>query len=82
MYNKYDNMTRRELWVAAMNVRKGKEARQLHRALKKFDPKDGLFFLDRYPNLPLIISIASLLLVLLEPVLRGILLRMQIWQGM
>lgn len=72
MYNKYKNMTRRELLEAAMSVRKGKEARQLHHALKKFDPKDGLSFWDRYPNLPLIISIISFLLVYLKPVIINI----------
>lgn len=72
MYNKYENMTRRELLEAAMSVRKGKEARKLHHALKKIDPEDGLSFLDRYPNLPLIISIASFLLVYLKPVIINI----------
>lgn len=49
----------------------GKEARMLHRELKKHH--SGLPMFMRYPNLPLWISIASLLLVLLKPILLGIL---------
>lgn len=49
----------------------GKEARMLHRELKKHH--SGLPMFMRYPNLPLWISIIALLLVLLKPVLLGIL---------
>ena len=49
----------------------GKEARKLHKALKKHH--GGLPLFARYPNLPLWISIATLLLVLAKPILAGIL---------
>ena len=49
----------------------GKEARMLHRELKKHH--SGLPMFMRYPNLPLWISIACLLLVLLKPILLGML---------
>ena len=49
----------------------GKEARMLHRELKKHH--SGLPMFMRYPNLPLWIAIIALLLVLLKPVLLGIL---------
>ena len=48
----------------------GKEARMLHRELKKHH--SGLPMFMRYPNLPVWISIASLLLVEIGSILRGI----------
>lgn len=70
--NKYRDWEYIEL--AAESNRKdltAKEARMLHRALKGYN--SGLPLAMRYPNLPLWISIVSLLLVLLKPVLHGIL---------
>lgn len=48
----------------------GKEARMLHRELKKHN--SGLPMFMRYPNLPLWISIATMLLVGTGAILRGI----------
>lgn len=48
----------------------GKEARMLHKELKKHD--SGLFLSQRYPNLTLYVSITSLLLVLLKLILLAI----------
>lgn len=47
-----------------------KEARMLHRELKKYN--SGLPMFMRYPNLPLWISIATMLLVTAGAILRGI----------
>lgn len=69
--NKYTGMTYRELLEETDRVQYGKQARMLHRELKK--NHSGLPMFKRYPNFPLWISIAALLLVLLKPVLRGIL---------
>lgn len=72
MHN-YDDMSIIELWSAADRTKNGKTLREIHRALKNKGDR-GLSFFTRYPNFPLIVSITSLILVLLEPVLRGILL--------
>lgn len=48
----------------------GKDARMLHRELKKHG--SGLPIFMRYPNLPLWISILTMLLVLAGAILRGI----------
>lgn len=48
----------------------GKEARMLHRELKKYH--SGLPMFMRYPNLPLWISISTMLLVVAGAILRGI----------
>lgn len=63
---KYDNMTLEELWDAAQSAKAGKECRQIHRELKRSNKHDGLPMYRRYPNLPLVISVVSLLLVLLQ----------------
>lgn len=69
--NKYDGMT---LWeLMDESNRKdltGKEARMLHKALRKHG--DGLPMFMRYPNLPLWISIGTVLLVAAGSILRGI----------
>lgn len=67
--NKYEGMSKWQLWEAEKTVKRGKDARQLHRALKKADPGNGLFFHQRYPMLPLIVSIISLILVYMKPVI-------------
>jgi len=36
-----------------------KELRKLHRELKKLEPGDGFSMTDRYPNLPMVLSIVS-----------------------
>lgn len=70
--NKYSDWEYMELAIESNRKDlSGKEARMLHRELKKYN--SGLPMFRRYPNLPLWISIVSLLLVLLKPVLRGIL---------
>lgn len=77
----YEDMDIVQLWITADQTKDGKTLREIHRALKRKGDV-GLSFLTRYPNFPLIVSITSLMLVLLEPILYDILLRMQIWQGM
>lgn len=69
----YDDMEIMQLWDAADRTKDGKTLRAIHRALKK-KGDSGLSFFDRYPRFPLIISITSLILVLLEPILHDILL--------
>ena len=69
--NKYYGMTYRELLEETGRVQYGKQARLLHRELKKHH--SGLPMFMRFPNLPLWLSIVVLLLVLLKPVLLGIL---------
>lgn len=61
--NPYIGLSYQELTELSMNVSYGKEARMLHKALKKH--KSGLPMFMRYPNVPLIVSICSLLIVLL-----------------
>lgn len=45
--SKYSGLTYPELLRASDNITPGKDARELHKELKKYG--DGLFFLDRYP---------------------------------
>ena len=71
MENRYESMTYPELLHESDKCLRGKEARQLHRALKKYG--SGLPMFIRYPNLPIWFSIIVLLLLLLRPILRGIL---------
>lgn len=47
--NKYKSMTYRELMRAAGVTKPGKEARLIHKELRKYG--DGLLFWDRYPLL-------------------------------
>ena len=68
--NKYAGMTYRELLEETDRVQYGKQARLLHRELRKHN--DGLPMFMRYPNLPLWFSITSLLLVSIGAILRGI----------
>ncbi len=68
--NKYSGMTHGELMKAADIATPGKEARLLHRELKKYD--DGLFWWDRYPLLVIatvcvfdvLLSVAGALVIL------------------
>lgn len=53
-----------EIYNDLSTCRRGKEARKLHKELKQYE--DGLPFMDRYPNFPLMFSLISLLLVLLQ----------------
>lgn len=68
--SKYEGMTYRELLEETDRVQYGKQARMLHRELKKHH--SGLPMFMRYPNLPLWFSITSLLLVAIGAILRGI----------
>lgn len=43
-------------------VREGREAREMHKALKRFDRKDGLPMSKRYPYLPVQISAVAIIL--------------------
>lgn len=68
----FSSMTYRELMDECQRLNlSGKEARKIHRELKKYH--NGLPMFMRYPNLPLWISIATMLLVLAKPILVGIL---------
>lgn len=70
--NKYSGWS---YWDLATEARRpyltGREARMLHRELKKH--RSGLPLNVRYPNLPLWIAAGALVLVLLKPVLSGML---------
>lgn len=68
--NQYEGMTYRQLLEESNKRLSGKDARRLHRELKKHN--SGLPMFMRYPNLPLWISIIAMLLVILKQVLRGI----------
>ena len=58
-----------ELYERLATAQPGKEARELHKELKKFG--DGVPFFYRYPNFPLIISIIALLVSLTKLFLSG-----------
>lgn len=68
--NPYTEMTYEQLQEASLHISYGKDARMLHRALKKY--KSGLPIFMRYPNAPLIAPILSLLLLLLSIFLHDI----------
>lgn len=57
MGNRYDGMTYDELLKKIPETQEGKEARILHRALKKHG--DGLHIMYRYPNFPIYFSLFS-----------------------
>lgn len=59
-----------QLMKQLKTVKPGKEARELHKKLKPYG--HGLFLHDRYPNLPIVSSIISLLLVLVSIFLHDI----------
>ena len=65
MNDDFDNMTYSELLEAAMTSvhLSGKQARRLHRALKRYG--DGLDLLVRYPLLPLVVSLTALVVAAL-----------------
>lgn len=48
----------RELLEQMKHTMPGREARILHKKLKKYG--DGLFFRDRYPNFDLLVSVIAL----------------------
>ena len=66
--NKYADLGYEELLCMIPTVSCGKEARKLHRSLRKYG--DGLPLYGRYPNLPLYLSIFSLVSSLIVLVFR------------
>lgn len=71
MKNKYSDWEYQELAIESNRKDLStKEARMLHKALKQYN--SGLPMFMRYPNLPLWISIATMLLVIAGAILRGI----------
>ncbi len=65
--NKYMELSYEEMLCAIPTISYGKEARKLHRALRKYG--DGLPLYGRYPNFPLYFSIFSLVFSLIVLVL-------------
>lgn len=61
---KYDSMTRTELWEA-MQGATTMELRQIHKALKKYSKTDGVPLMYRYPDLPEQLGIVALVLAVL-----------------
>lgn len=61
--NEYMKLSYEEMLRAIPTVSYGKEARKLHRALRKYG--DGLPLYGRYPNFPLYFSIFSLVFSLI-----------------
>ena len=55
----------KEIMEGMRTAKRGKEMRKIHRELKAYG--SGIPMYDRYPNLPLIVSIISLLLVITKP---------------
>lgn len=67
----YDGWSYEQLLIECGSKKlSGKEARAIHRELKKYG--SGLPISRRYPNLPIWLSIASLLLVIIKAILHGI----------
>ena len=62
---KYDIMTRYELWDAMQNATV-EELRQIHKALKKFNKNDGVPLMYRYPDLPIQLGTVALVLTVLS----------------
>lgn len=66
--NKYENMTRQELWDA-MQIDDPKELRQIHKALKKYSKTDGIPAYRRYPDLPnqigIVVSVIAVVLFII-----------------
>lgn len=58
----------RELLERMKTVKPGKDCRELHKKLKKYG--DGMFFMDRYPNFTLWLSVVALVLAILVFILR------------
>lgn len=77
--SKYDDMDYLQLCKVRDNTKSPRELRIIHKAFKMNGYPGGVDFVDRHPNLPLAISITSLLLVSLKPVLVDILQWLQIW---
>ena len=67
--DKYENMSYLELSEAAIKANP-KELRKIHKIMRKRG-YGGFRFFDRYPQLPLIISIISLILVYFKPAIIG-----------
>ena len=68
--SRYTGMTLRQLYLETQTAKPGKDARELHRELKKHG--DRLFLLDRYPELQItmlcvaaIISIAVIVALII-----------------
>lgn len=59
MKNKYEDMSYKEMSDMIPKVSYGKEARELHRALKK-KYGDGLPLYGRYPDFPIYFSVVAL----------------------
>lgn len=55
--DKYYSMSYEELLREIPKIKEGKEARMLHRALRKYG--DGLSLMYRYPNFPIYFSLFS-----------------------
>ena len=62
---KYDSMTRYELWDAMQNAT-AEELRQIHKSLKKFSKNDGVPLMYRYPDLPSQVGAVALVLIVLS----------------
>ena len=68
--DKYNGWSYEELLLECGSRKlSGKEARAIHKELKKYG--SGLPVSMRYPNFPVWISIASLLLVIIKAILHG-----------
>lgn len=63
------------LWEEVQNVKYGREARDLHRRMKKAGMTDGLPLFMRYPHLPEIILVGTSLLLVICIIL-GLLVRL------
>lgn len=60
------NMSRDELYNYLHSMTHSpKELRRIHKALKKLGrPRDGIRFEDRYPDLPICVSVISLIIAI------------------
>lgn len=67
----YEEMKQCELWDAMQDaglLRDGKKMRKIHKCLKKYN--DGVPFIYRYPYLPIVLSIAALIVQIVTVIVR------------
>lgn len=62
--NKYYGKTLSELFDAMKYAEDGKEARELHRAMKKIDRRSGMRMSRRYPYMPAVVMGAAVVIQL------------------
>lgn len=60
--NIYDDMDYLQLCEVRDNTKSSRELRIIHKAFKRKGYPGGVDFIDRYPNIPMVISIIALII--------------------